>query len=255
EIVGEAFCAALAPKTQFEAGVHVYVHIGDKTAYSIYFDSPEFRVPLPPGDYNFRVCGDSTLMARRAVRVKSEPRVQPIEPFELRATPLALLTGKPAPELTGVLAWKDNKPVRLSELRGKCVLLAFIQDLDYEGRPTQLMNFYNKYHEVGLEVVGLHVAVPPYERDPQTMLSAELAKLSKDFFKGGTVAFPVALLSGERTSFGTDSDDIAIGPTRASYFESYSTCYVLIDRQGNVVGQVHDDERGVPRLEQALQAR
>ena len=45
--------------------------------------------------------------------------------FDLAASNLAKLIGKPAPELAGIKGWKNSDPLRFEELRGKVVVLEF----------------------------------------------------------------------------------------------------------------------------------
>jgi hypothetical protein len=43
----------------------------------------------------------------------------------LPSSKLSALLGKPAPELDGLIEWKNGEPVTLKELRGKVVVLDF----------------------------------------------------------------------------------------------------------------------------------
>ena len=82
-----------------------------------------------------------------------------MQPIDLPATRLALLVGTPAPELVGVAGWKNGPTAKLADLKGKCVIL------DFWGywcgpcvhRMPDLFKLYDKYHDSGLEVIGVHV--------------------------------------------------------------------------------------------------
>jgi len=73
----------------------------------------------------------------------------------------------PAPEFKGISNWINSKPLQISELKGKVVLIDFwayscincIRTLPY------LLDWYNKYHAQGLEIIGIHSPEFDFERD------------------------------------------------------------------------------------------
>ncbi len=79
----------------------------------------------------------------------------------------ALLNPFPSPELKDISAWINSKPLQISQLKGKVVLIDFwayscincIRTLPY------ILDWYNKYHEQGLEIIGVHSPEFDFERN------------------------------------------------------------------------------------------
>lgn len=73
----------------------------------------------------------------------------------------------PAPEFKDISDWINSKPLNISQLRGKVVLIDFwayscincIRTLPY------LLDWYNKYHAQGLEIIGVHSPEFDFERN------------------------------------------------------------------------------------------
>lgn len=73
----------------------------------------------------------------------------------------------PAPELKDIDDWINSKPLQISQLKGKVVLIDFwayscincIRTLPY------LLDWYNKYHTQGLEIIGVHSPEFDFERN------------------------------------------------------------------------------------------
>jgi cytochrome c biogenesis protein CcdA/thiol-disulfide isomerase/thioredoxin len=93
---------------------------------------------------------------------------QPTQP------PLDLPDQGPAPEFTGVTNWLNTQPLTLAALRGKVVLIDFwtyscincIRTLPY------LTDWYAKYHDQGLVIVGVHAPEFAFERDTNNVKQA-----------------------------------------------------------------------------------
>ncbi len=92
----------------------------------------------------------------------------------------------PAPDFRGVTGWFNSGKLTLERLRGKVVLVDFwtyscincIRTLPY------LRDWYAKYHEAGLEIVGVHTPEFAFEKVPSNVEGAV-----KDF----DIDYPVAL--------------------------------------------------------------
>ena len=82
--------------------------------------------------------------------------------------------GAQAPELAGIERWHNSAPLKLSELRGKVVLVDFwtyscincIHTIPYVNA------WYQKYRDQGLVVIGVHTPEYPFERDARNVADA-----------------------------------------------------------------------------------
>jgi len=95
-----------------------------------------------------------------------------------RAETVDASAGIKAPELVGGVKWLNSKPLRLSQLRGKVVLIDFweytcvncIRTLPY------LESWHEKYASKGLVVIGVHTPEFAFAR-----LNANVARAAKKF--------------------------------------------------------------------------
>lgn len=120
----------------------------------------------------------------------------------------------PAPAIAGNEAWINSPPLSLSELKGKVVLIDFwtyscincIRTLPY------LKDWYQKYHDKGLVIIGVHSPEFDFERDLKNVKSA----VEKD-----GILYPVVL----------DNQFV----TWQNFHNSYWPAHYLINKQGEVV--------------------
>ena len=87
-------------------------------------DEVDFEFHLPPGDYAFFCYGQDLKKKTTVVEIK-EGESQALEPIKLDGSPMAKLRGKPAPEWVIKEARGVDKSVKLSDYKGKWVLLEF----------------------------------------------------------------------------------------------------------------------------------
>ncbi|OZI40578.1 thioredoxin [Bordetella genomosp. 1] len=153
----------------------------------------------------------------------------------LQALPGAHAAGSPmpAPEFTGIEKWLNSEPLTLAGLRGKVVLVDFwtytcincIRTLPY------VTDWYRKYKDQGLVVVGVHTPEFPFER-----LTANVEKAIGRF----GITYPVA----QDNKYATWD----------AYRNIYWPAVYLIDKQGNVVyrhfgeGNYKETEAEIVRL-------
>ena len=156
EIDGRATCKQLAES--WHEAVVVYVRVGGKVMLECVFNEPKFRLALPPGEFEIETYGERSGSASKTITVKAGEGPQAVE-IDMPATKLALLEGKPAPELVEVAAWQNSPPLKLADLRGKCVLLDF---WGYWCNPCcelmpELFKLHDRYADQGLVIIGVHV--------------------------------------------------------------------------------------------------
>ena len=124
------------------------------------------------------------------------------------------------PEIAGIDAWINSPPLTTASLHGKVVLIDFwtyscincIRTLPY------LKDWYAKYHDKGLEIIGIHSPEFPFEHDLNNV---------KNAVKTDGIEYPVAL------------DNRFV--TWQNFHNEYWPAHYLIDRDGKVVS-VHFGE-------------
>jgi len=256
QIVGRATCKHLTDLKRELGGIVVLVRCNDKFVLECVFDEPTYGIPLPAGDYEIEVYRTYKERQRQQIAVKAQPDPQQIDPIDLQASKLELLEGHNAPDFAGVTAWKNSDPISLADLHGKCVLL------DFWGwwcgpcveRMPELFKVHEKYHDHGLVIVGIHVDTATELKDQvdsAEKLDKRLVTIRKELWDGRDVPFPVALIvQGTPTRDGAPTP--RDGEMVATYGLSGYPTQVLIDRNGNVVGQFWPNEKGIALLEKVL---
>ncbi len=138
----------------------------------------------------------------------------------------------PAPDFTGIAHWINSPPLTLAALRGKVVLIDFwtyscincLRTLPY------VTDWYNKYKDAGLVVVGVHSPEFAFEHDTANVAAA---------VKQHQIAYPVA----QDNTFGTWQ----------AYNNQYWPAEYFIDAQGNV-RHTHFGEGNYDESEKVIQA-
>ncbi len=126
----------------------------------------------------------------------------------------ALANCGPAATLTGLTRWfntPDDRPVTLADLRGSVVLVDFwaFSCINCQHVQPYLNAWYQRYHDAGLEVIGVHTPEFSFEKDPAQLRDAMTAQ---------KVVYPVAM------------DDH--GATWTAYRNAYWPAQYLVDAQG-----------------------
>src|SRR5262249_39565503 len=146
-----------------------------------------------------------------------------------------------APEFSEVAAWKNGPPLKLAGLRGKCVLVVFwsiscppcLQEM------PELFELHDKYRGEGLVVVGVHVdGSSDGKADSVAKLDRLLAPARAKLWKGRDIPFPVVLARRREVRYGSDIHQRAACKMAADYGITFMPAHVLIDRRGNIVGNI-----------------
>jgi len=196
-----------------------------KEAYS---NSPEgtFAFDLPPGEYRVQCTGigsrGATFMPTyKSFTVKAGSGTLDLGTIDMSASKVTKLFGKPAPEITGVAAWKNTDPLTLKGLRGKVVVIDFWSygcSICHQQKPA-LIKLADRYREKGLAVITLHDdSVASVEE-----MDEKMEPVVKHTWKGKPLSLPI----------GVD------GKGAKSVFQAFGVYAVptvlLIDAKGNVV--------------------
>ncbi|CAG4925788.1 thioredoxin family protein [Paraburkholderia saeva] len=130
------------------------------------------------------------------------------------ASALPVSTSSAAPEFAGIENWLNSKPLTMQQLRGKVVLVDFwtYSCINCINTLPHVEDWYTKYKDQGLVVVGVHTPEYPYERKTE--------KVSAAIQKYG-LHYPVA----QDNSYATWN----------AYGNQYWPAAYLIDKQGRIV--------------------
>lgn len=140
--------------------------------------------------------------------------------------------GVPAPEIASNGKWFNSEPLRLSELRGKVVLVDFwtYSCINCQRTFPYLKSWWEKYKEDGLVIIGVHSPEFEFEKNP-----ANVEKALNDF----GILYPVVM----------DNDFT----TWRAYRNRYWPAKYLIDKDGNV-RYTHFGEGEYDETETVIQA-
>lgn len=135
-----------------------------------------------------------------------------------------------APELRGISTWINSRPQTIAGLKGKVVLVDFWTYSCINCIRTQpyLKQWYERYHDSGLEIIGVHAPEFSFEKNPDNVRQA---------VKDAGLPYPIAM-----------DNDLK---TWAAYDNHYWPATYLIDREGKV-RRVHSGEGKYSEQEQAI---
>ncbi len=239
-ISGRLVSTELAVRKRAITWSNVYLYSDKARAMGCISRKAEFHFYVPAGTYKLEAYGMETFEVNKSVTVLPGQHELEIEPIRLPTKPWVLLEGKPAPELEDVVAWKNGGPIKLSDLRGKVVLLEFWGHWcgPCIGAMPKLFSMYDEYRDKGLEIIGVHVDIGQ-GIDSVAKLDEKLAEIKKNRWNGRDIPFPVALVLENKMPFRSDVERQARSPLAAKYGINSFPTGILIDRQGNVAGIFH----------------
>lgn len=182
--------------------------------------------------YNFEVALQQfTIKYVPSIQVENNPLVEqelaklrPASPFAQKTVSsgsgeqLPKIAG--APEIVGITKWINSDPITLNQLRGKVVLIDFwtyscincIRTFPY------LKDWYKKYKDKGLVIIGIHTPEFEFEKDPDNV------KMATERFG---ILYPVTLDNNYKTW--------------QAYSNNYWPAHYLIDQDG-IIRDVHFGE-------------
>ena len=249
-----------APQIKLGTGVEVFK--GRKIVVEYWSKEPSFELYLPAGDYTLKASDEQAWTKPVVTTFSIKPRQQTLnlEPIDRKLAVLKLLEGEPAPELIGVGAWKNSKPLKIADLKGQVVLLEFFGHwcAPCVYRMPKIMELYDTYHERGLAIVGIHVDLgddEPTKVDTVEVLDGLLAGSRKDLWKGRDIPFPVALVSKRHVQLGEEIQETSPDTPTTKYGITHYPTQVLIDREGRVVCEFHLNDENILLLEKLLSKR
>ena len=81
---------------------------------------------------------------------------------------------KPAPEFIGINSWLNSPPLTLKQLRGKVVWIDFwtYSCINCIRTLPDVRAFYARYHQAGLEIVGVHSPEFSFEKNVTNIKAA-----------------------------------------------------------------------------------
>ncbi|MBI2579143.1 MAG: redoxin family protein [Candidatus Aenigmarchaeota archaeon] len=121
--------------------------------------------------------------------------------------------GKQAPEIDAV-AWLNSKPLKISQLKGKVVLIDFwtYSCVNCQRTLPYLKQWHQQYSKKGLVIIGVHTPEFDFEKDAENVRSA---------VKKYNIAYPVAVDSEYKTWY--------------RYKNRWWPRKLLVDRKGVIV--------------------
>lgn len=197
---------------------------------------------LPPGEFTLVGHAKHISPVEKTIEIKAGQKTLDAGTSDARAKKWILLKGQPAPEIADVKEWKNGPPVKLSELRGKVVVLEFwgwwCGPCVYSSIP-ELFKLRDEYSPDELAIIGIHT---PYgEEDEVTSvveLDQKLAKIRKNIWKGKAIEFPVALTRYQKVPYYPGEKSNANAIMNVDYGITSFPSSIVIDRRGNVVGNL-----------------
>lgn len=216
---------------------NVFLYRGEDRLMSYLDTQCRFVFLIPAGEYTIRFTGKRIQDYFENITLPPGQKELQLN-YDVRADLLANLLGKQAPELTQLKGWLNSDPVKLSDLKGKVVLLDFFRTCCQNGAGPmpKLKDLHEKYRDKGLVIIAVHADWLDSIED----LEERISHLSRKHWNNIELPFPVALDGGGDCKIeGTTKS--AEGATTAAYGIQTFPTMVLIDKQGKVVSDFYPD--------------
>ena len=148
----------------------------------------------------------------------------------LSLQPVDAMTGRPAPDITNP-TWLNSAPLRMTDLRGKVVMVEFWTFGCYNCRNVEpyVKQWYQQYKDQGFIVIGVHSPEFAHEREIENV---------KRYLKEHDISFPVPI----DNEFSTWN----------RYGNRYWPAMYLIDKRG-IIRYVKIGEGGYSETERQIQ--
>jgi len=195
-----------------------------------------FAFLAPPGVYQLFAYGGGdgadTKFVRPIIEVKPGQSELDMGVIDLPSTKSSVLIGRQAPEIGPIKAWKNGAPVRLSQLKGKAVIIHFGGKAPSTNQSLRrLVELHEEFENKGLAIIAL------YNSTSMAALEREWKRNYERYGGEPEVPFRIAVDGGE-SSFYERTGKIRLGATYAIYGIT-GTTNILIDPDGKVAGQFH----------------
>ncbi len=172
---------------------NVYVNWGKLCPAASESTRGTIELLLPAGSYTLDAYGTDLYGVSEKLRIRRGQKSASVV-LDLPAERLVFLYGKPAPELRKIKEWKGGSAVKLSDLRGKVVVLDF---WGYwcgpcvRGMP-ELMELHDKLADQGLVIVAIH----DDSVGSMAELEAKCSRPREEIWGGSELPFHVAIDGG-----------------------------------------------------------
>ena len=200
-------------------------------------EEQRFEFYAPPGEYELNAygSGEGASTKNASPKIVIEPGQSELDMgvIDLPATKLSTLIGKPAPEIGPIKTWKNGSPVKLSELKGKAVIIYFDGDSPNTSRDLpRLVELHEEFENQGLVIISL------YNSPSMEDLQKKWVEVYEKYGGEPDVPFRIAV-DGSESSFYEGTDIIRLGATYATYDITGDPTGILIDTDGKVAGKLN----------------
>jgi hypothetical protein len=249
-VTGRVTCSVWQARGVLGCEVGVSIARNGRDVVYHYAEDGAFECFLPPGRYTLEANGQYLLARKQEVNIEPGRRELDLGTIDLEPDAFGKMLGGPAPELTHVNNWRRGKPVRLSGLRGRYVLVYFCNWP--ESDPLELsrvLEICDAFDEKDLKVVIVHHSLRSAERLEKLLATME-------WRVGRPLPCPVGLDEDGREFVSPDEDKRYLGATARAYglqHRSPEDAALLIGPSGKILESpwpLNDCQQLIGQLEQ-----